>query len=403
MTVAIPSPTLPPAVSLASQNRLQLVSMAMSKLLPCDTVTSVPLDLMDISHFYFTEIKQPALVTAIDTLALVQIGSAYKDPTLLMQARRLYGQSLRQLMQSISRMQPGESWNDQIASAVLITALCGSFDALHQSANYIMHGSGLEKLLQMRGPEPLKDSTEAMLFLHARAVLTYHSSSLRKRTFLADAEWIAVSLSAPQRDLAWDVQDVGVRLPGILEKTHLGIEHKDPLRLFAAACELGTFLQELDKFNEQVTCGRTEDKLCDLDEYPAVSSWLNGDMTFPQVFTLPDWRFVEVLGAWLLYKAFALEMLISMLQAAAAITGMPASLDDMEQDLDSIMTDICRVLPALIGKNGSFLGMIGASPILRLAIVYFEKRSRPAELAWCLKMAAGINGEGVAFAGGELW
>ena len=116
---------LPQAVACAPQNRLQVISVAMSKLVPSGTFTSVPLDLMDISPFYFMQIHQPVLVAAMDTLALVQLGTAFKNPSVVMQAKRSYGRSLRLLMQTVSRLQPEECWDEQIVSAVLITALSG--------------------------------------------------------------------------------------------------------------------------------------------------------------------------------------------------------------------------------------------------------------------------------------
>jgi hypothetical protein len=98
----------------------------MSKLIPQGTFTSVPLDLMDISPFYYMQINQPVLVAAMDTLALVQLGTAFKDPSILMQAKRSYGRSLRLLVHTVSMLQPGEeSWDEQLVSAVLITALSG--------------------------------------------------------------------------------------------------------------------------------------------------------------------------------------------------------------------------------------------------------------------------------------
>lgn len=71
------------------------------------------------------QINQPVLVAAMDTLALVQLGTAFKDPSIVMQAKRSYGRSLRLLMQTVSLLQPEECWDEQIVSAVLITALSG--------------------------------------------------------------------------------------------------------------------------------------------------------------------------------------------------------------------------------------------------------------------------------------
>jgi len=112
-------------INCVPQNRLQAVSVAMSKLIPAGEPVETALDLMNIAPFYFMQIRQPVLVAAMDTLALVQLGTSYKDHGVLVQAQRSYGKCLLLLLQTISSMPKGVEWDEQIASAVLVIALAG--------------------------------------------------------------------------------------------------------------------------------------------------------------------------------------------------------------------------------------------------------------------------------------
>lgn len=112
-------------INCVPQNRLQAVSVAMSKLVPAGEPVETALDLMNIAPFYFMHIRQPVLVAAMDTLALVQLGTSYKDKGVLVQAQRSYGKCLLLLLQTISSMPKGVVWDEQIASAVLVIALAG--------------------------------------------------------------------------------------------------------------------------------------------------------------------------------------------------------------------------------------------------------------------------------------
>lgn len=122
---SVASPTLLHEISCVPQNRLQAVSVAMSKLVPAGESVDTALDLMNIAPFYFMQIRQPVLVAAMDTLALVQLGTSYKDQGVLVQAQRSYGKCLLLLLQTISSMPEGIAWDEQVASAVLVIALAG--------------------------------------------------------------------------------------------------------------------------------------------------------------------------------------------------------------------------------------------------------------------------------------
>lgn len=101
---------------------MQLVVSAASKLVPTGESPAVPLDLLDIAGFNAIQIRQPALEAAIDTLALVQLGTSSKDRTLLACAQREYGRALSLLNSYITNT--FRVWDDQMASAIVVLKYC---------------------------------------------------------------------------------------------------------------------------------------------------------------------------------------------------------------------------------------------------------------------------------------
>lgn len=139
------------SINCVPQNRLQAVSVAMSKLVPAGESVETALDLMNIAPFYFMQIRQPVLVAAMDTLALVQLGTSYKDKGVLVQAQRSYGKCLLLLLQTISSMPKGVVWDEQIASAVLVIALAGVSTTFSVAAALLTARSGIRR--STSGPE----------------------------------------------------------------------------------------------------------------------------------------------------------------------------------------------------------------------------------------------------------
>lgn len=116
------SVNFPMHINAAAQKRMQLVVSASSKLVPVGEMPAVPLDLLDIAGFNAIEIRQPALQSAIDTLALVQLGTSSKDRTLLACAQREYGRGLTLLNSYITNT--FRVWDEQMASAIVVLKYC---------------------------------------------------------------------------------------------------------------------------------------------------------------------------------------------------------------------------------------------------------------------------------------
>lgn len=229
---------------------------------------------------------------------------------------------------------------------------------------------------------------------------------MKQTCFLEEPAWMAVSRSAPNRDELWDLLDLGTRLPGILERANIAMQNSEAVDLFSVASELLTFLTELEAFtrNPSYPLGDNDEPIYDIESFPTFAVWVDGDRTFPYAFDFADWRQVHLATQCELYGAMALNTLFCFMEADLRHNNLPLEkLDDMQGDLDGIIDRLCCMLPALIGLVPSSMGMISCSPVLRLAIVHFEKRGMYKKLKWAEKVAARLHGEGIAFAGAELW
>ena len=109
----------------AAQNRSQALAAAMAMFVPLDEKPVVPLDLMDIACFNQVHIRQPALLSAIETLSLVQIGTRNEDQRILQLARSAYGKSLAKLRLAVSHIPSIGAWDGELCSTILVLTFCG--------------------------------------------------------------------------------------------------------------------------------------------------------------------------------------------------------------------------------------------------------------------------------------
>jgi len=214
-----------------------------------------------------------------------------------------------------------------------------------------------------------------------------------------------VSKSAPGRDDSWDFLDIAIRWPGLLEQAAGALRASGSCQLYISAYELSAFLEEINDFDQMITAKQmTPSWPCKLNGYDFFSAWLDGDETFTDVHDCsPSWRYENIKASINLHKAMALKTLMNILVADPAIVDIPPEMVELELELEATVMDLCRRVPAIIGRQASFMGMIAASPCLRFAVVYFQEKQRQKELAWCLKVARKMNHDGLAMAGGTLW
>lgn len=214
-----------------------------------------------------------------------------------------------------------------------------------------------------------------------------------------------VSKSAPGRDESWEFLDIAIRWPGFLERAVGALQACDPCQQYTSAYELSAFLEEINDFDQMITAKQAmPSSPCKLDRYDFFNSCLDGDETFTDVHDCsPSWRYENVKASINLHKAMALKTLMRILIADPVMTDIPPEVMELELELDATVIDLCRRVPAIIGRQVSFMGMIAASPCLRFAVVYFQERQRQKELDWCMKVARKMNQDGLAMAGGSLW
>ncbi|KAH0251947.1 hypothetical protein KCU84_g24296, partial [Aureobasidium melanogenum] len=210
---------IPQAIFSAATNRSQMFDVSMRLYRPT-TLDEQPLraHISDFSCIQktITSKSSPALLAAIDTISLLQLGVSYQDQAFFEHARRRYGQALTALVVALNK--PNVLGNNDVLGAMKILEFCELFRPVAQQGSWVSHVNGVENFLVQRGPVPLVTELDNMLYFHAR-----HSSILqgvlkRKAIIFAEPKWMAVTKNTPYTDSSPRLFDILIHIPGLFER-----------------------------------------------------------------------------------------------------------------------------------------------------------------------------------------
>lgn len=120
-----PVSVVPQAIFSAATNRAQMFSVSMRLYRP-DTLDDQPkrAHISDFSVLQKTinSKSSPALLAAVDTLSLLQLGVSYQDDAFFLHARRRYGQALSALVVALGK--PDVLANNDVLGAMKLLEFC---------------------------------------------------------------------------------------------------------------------------------------------------------------------------------------------------------------------------------------------------------------------------------------
>ena len=115
---------LPAHVDASPQHRMQALSLAMQYYMPRSEKSYTFVHFTDVAVLATITPKQPALISALGTLSLVQIGTACNDDRLLEESRHTYGLTLRELMITLAHSGARAYHDSEVIATISVLVFC---------------------------------------------------------------------------------------------------------------------------------------------------------------------------------------------------------------------------------------------------------------------------------------
>jgi hypothetical protein len=149
-------------------------------------LASQDLQLSDIYTAGETEDSTHLLHRAILTLAIIFFGAQHGSSSIRNRGYIMHGKMLKQLNTTLS--DPHCYLRDDVLLSVVTLALLECFVPTGRKY-YLKHMSGLEKLLELRGPGMHRERKAMGIFKGVRRMVIFAALSKRKESILAREEW----------------------------------------------------------------------------------------------------------------------------------------------------------------------------------------------------------------------
>ncbi|KAI4753133.1 hypothetical protein E4T52_14694 [Aureobasidium sp. EXF-3400] len=403
---------IPQAIFSAATNRSQMFDVSMRLYRPT-TLNDQPLraHISDFSCLQktITSKSSPALLAAVDTISLLQLGVSYQDKAFFEHARRRYGQALTALVVALNR--PNVLANNDVLGAMKLLEFCELFRPVAQQGSWISHVNGVENFLMQRGPVPLVTELDNMLFFHAR-----HSSvSLLDHTHLtvtdgfkilqgvlkrkaipfAEPKWMAVTKNTPYTDSSPRLFDILVHVPGLFERADNLIASGEPTYLNGVIADLVTAIEQLQDWEIGYHAELKEPAFTSVD----VSRFkrfarLCQNRTFPLAIDFPDFLTGYLQSIYWLYL-FTIERTLEDVLMKYPGSKCTYSLDELNRRILQIALFMCQMMPYFCEPDASSMGRFATFMPLVFALKYFEARGMKTQQEWCQDVTDAVFNDGI--------
>ncbi|GAE00157.1 hypothetical protein CPC735_047590 [Paecilomyces variotii No. 5] len=197
-----------------------------------------------------------ALETSSLALATSKLGRLNDDPVLTRESLRLYTLALRQLQKAL--WDPALMYKDETLAACMALAMyeimeCPSGD----QQGYMSHCDGLDKLVQLRGPEAHIEGLGHHVFLAFRVHSTLQDLNRHSPSYLSSSEWTSVPWANIPKTEFDQFFDIFLNAPATLQAVDQLDATEPPERLritlriiescWALDSELARFYENIEK------------------------------------------------------------------------------------------------------------------------------------------------------------
>ncbi|KAH8694104.1 hypothetical protein BGW36DRAFT_384377 [Talaromyces proteolyticus] len=192
----------------------QLLSSFVTFCLPKQTSEDVPLAWL--SSLAKESRKSDILLLATASLGFGWMGHMENRPDVLKNGLIFYGRALEHLRAILSRRQPKLS--PDLLPTIMMLLLYEIFEfGTQSSVGWISHTSGIETVLQLRGPHSFNDGLDFQMFHFYRTVGILKGLTIRKSCFLSKPKWVSTWLPGRMKSRFDGLLDLAAEAPNLLE------------------------------------------------------------------------------------------------------------------------------------------------------------------------------------------
>lgn len=350
--------------------------------------------------------EQPALQQSLDALSLVQIGSIYKDKSLLKQAVDRYGKALNSLARSIYKGQ--YLYDDDVLAAVTVLATCELYREIQDMGEgWQKHVQGADQLVAARGPDSIQSDLALLLYSNMRHGSLLHALISRKAPFLATPEWRKVAFRVPKAvyDDSTIFYDMAIQVPGLLERhDELDLDLPNVLRDIDRILEDSRSLESalrdwfVDWQSRATADGKEVCEIRPIDDFRTFTS-LCPDRTFDHGYSFPDFMVAYLHSLyWMVmhYLRTNTQMLHKHRHQLVPDWYPSPNTIVQEDELLNYILNLCQCMPFFVEPKCSSTGSIGIFLPMRCAAMYFSQHGHWDWLRWIGNVKSSVFVRGLA-------
>ncbi|RMY62534.1 hypothetical protein D0865_00365 [Hortaea werneckii] len=400
--------TLPPAISSNLVHRDQLISTFLSLHLPtpCNGVPK-----SHVAYLAFLpqlDLNLTPLQFAVDTLCLAEIGLRYDDGRCQREAQASYTRALPMLASTLSTIDKKKHiQKDLVLAVIMILALCELYasivDIEPSEPGWIQHIVGAEQFV-LNHQQAIASDFGELLFHNLRHTALFGGLIRRRASVFAQPQWLRVSRRLGQTDAFVGLYDIGINVPGLLEKSDTVFSNDDPLKaLRKLHREIAAIRWELDSWlhKHYVGPGKRAFEVVSVESFPEFASSCR-DTTFRTAFSFDR---PQICSQHQVYWILCLILDFTLIDIYRKCVGgepkptMEAicgrSSQAVQRDAFVTATNYCRTIPYSCEPETGSVGRIGTF-LIRTLQSYFEYAGHYRELQWCLSARAVLEPPTVA-------
>ncbi|KAH8690857.1 hypothetical protein BGW36DRAFT_305965, partial [Talaromyces proteolyticus] len=141
---------------------------------------------IESNSIWVPEIDRKLGDASLLALATIFFGTEHRDSALIQRGLQKYSFTIEELNAALR--DSTHCYSSDLFDAILTMALL-EFHISERDRGWLNHACGLERLIELRGPETFMSLLDLMLFEQTRSLVLFAALTLRKPTILSRSEW----------------------------------------------------------------------------------------------------------------------------------------------------------------------------------------------------------------------
>lgn len=251
---------------------------------------------------------------------------------------------------------------------------------ISQFGGWASHVEGAIRYMQHRGPRPLRNRYQAVLYHHVKQAAVLWGLNYQQPLPFCEKDWSEVSDSAPLLDHETKLINHGTKIPGIL---HLSNESDTNVSaslgclqsLLTSRHDILTWINEFHQRRSVVI------RSCNETNFPTYFSSVKENV-LKVAFIFQNFN-----DAWYFSTAWTYLYLIetTYLRVIQRLGLSPVNehAKPTYASVQSTIDNLCRTIPQALELESGFSGRLSMNLFLRMITVHFEAQKREDMVRWC--------------------